>query len=261
MSRQLVELSGPALASTLTADSVLVLPTGAIEHHGPHLPLATDAITAERVGTAVVERAAETGVDAWILPTLSYTKSDEHHWAPGTMWLRTETLMDTLVDLGNSLVNTPARRLLFFNGHGGNTALLQVAMRELRRRFRLHTFFTSVRASGQDEAAPDEFGFGIHGGHSETSLMMHLRPDLVDLTQARRAVPEHLRQTPMIGFHSSPVTFGWLSDDFGSDGVIGDPTEANAAHGAVLYEQAVTQGAEALAQVARFQPQPTQDAL
>lgn len=252
MSRRLVELSGPAVSSRLTEDSVLVLPTGAVEHHGAHLPLATDAIMAEEVGGAVVERAVATRVDAWVLPTLTYTKSDEHHWAPGTMWLRAETLMETLVDLGNSLTSTPAKKLVFFNGHGGNTALLQVAMRELRRRFGLETFFTSVRAPVKDDAAVDEQGFGIHGGHSETSLMMHLRPDLVDLTQARRAVPEKLLRTPMIGFHSTPVTFGWLSNDFGPEGIIGDPTGANAAHGAELYEAAVAQGAEALGQVAQF---------
>ena len=91
MSRLLAELSGPAVASTLTSDSVIVVPIGAVEHHGAHLPLITDALLAESIASAAVERGASAGLDLWQLPTLSYGKSDEHYWAPGTMWLRWET--------------------------------------------------------------------------------------------------------------------------------------------------------------------------
>ncbi|MET1005972.1 MAG: creatininase family protein, partial [Propionibacteriaceae bacterium] len=138
--RKLVELSGTAVSETLTSESVIIIPTGAVEHHGPHLPLVTDALLAEALATAAVDAGVEEGLDLWILPTLTYTKSDEHFWAPGTMWLRYETLMSTLVDLGRSVAATPARRLVFMNGHGGNSALLQVANRELRRQFGLATF-------------------------------------------------------------------------------------------------------------------------
>lgn len=257
MSRLLEELSGPAVARTLTADSVLVLPTGAIEHHGDHLPLATDRIMAEAVATAAVERAVAGGVDAWLLHPLAYTKSDEHSWAPGTMWLSGETLMATLVDLGRSVATTPARRLVFLNGHGGNVALLQVALRELRRRFGLQTFLMGFPVpAGDGEAGPDELGYGIHGGHGETSLMLHLRPDLVDLRRAERRVPDHLGAYPRIGFHSKPVIMGWLSNDFHPDGVIGDPTGANAAHGAAIFEAAVEESTRSLEEIARFDPAP-----
>jgi len=253
VNRRLDERSGPWVAEHLTADSVVVVPTGAIEHHGPHLPLATDRIMAEAVAAAAVERAAAAGVDAWLLPSLAYTKSDEHAWAPGTMWLSAETFHATLVDLGRSIAATPARRVVFLNGHGGNVAPLGVALRELRRRFGLQTFFTGIRVPpGDGDEGGDELGMGIHGGHGETSLLLHLRPDLVDLAAAERAVPEHLLDTPMIGFAGTPVTFGWLSDDFGSGGVIGDPTRANAAHGAALFEASVDQAARALGEVARF---------
>ncbi|BDZ63812.1 creatininase family protein [Agromyces mangrovi Wang et al. 2018] len=145
MSRRLDERSGPWVAEHLTADSMVVVPTGAIEHHGPHLPLATDRIMAEAVAAAAVERAAAAGVDAWLLPSLAYTKSDEHAWAAGTMWLSAETFHATLVDLGRSIAATPARRVVFLNGHGGNVAPLGVALRELRRRFGLQTFLTGIR--------------------------------------------------------------------------------------------------------------------
>lgn len=256
--RRLAELSGPAATAALHADSIIVLPTGAIEHHGAYLPLNTDYLLADSIANAAVERAAVAGTDVWILPTLAYTKSDEHSWASGTMWLTWDTMMQTIVDIGNSIAATPATKIAFFNGHGGNLALLQVACRELRRRFGLQTFLLGPivpSMNGTDGDGPDELGLGIHGGHSETSLIMHLRPDLVEVTAARRAVPEHLADFEQIGF-GKPVSFGWMSNDFGPDGVLGDPTEANAAYGAELFEHSVAEAVKAFAEIARFDPAP-----
>lgn len=255
MSRRLVELSGPALATTLTADSIVVLPTGSIEHHGPHLPLATDLIMAEVLAEQIVEAAVADGLDAWLLPSIAYAKSDEHAWAPGTVWIDAHTLLDTLVAIGRSIANTPARTIVFYNGHGGNVALLQVALRELRVRFGLRTFFLNVSVP----AGETELGFGIHGGHGETSLALHLRPDLVDLSLATDATPAHLARYERIGFAGAPVQFGWTSDDFGTGGVIGDPTGATAEAGAELAAQLVADGVASLAEIAVFDPHPEGD--
>ncbi|MCU1578406.1 MAG: creatinine amidohydrolase [Rhodoglobus sp.] len=252
-SREWAELSGPALASTLTEDSIIVLPTGAIEHHGPHLPLKTDLLTADLVGHLVVDAAVAAGLDVWILPPLAFTKSNEHHWAPGTVWLGWETLMRTVMDIGRSVANTPAKTLVFYNGHGGNIALLQVALRELHVEFGLRTFLMGApMPAGDGVNGPDELGFGIHGGHSETSVIMHLRPDLVDLSLASRAVPDHLADFELVKFNGGAVSFGWQSNDFGPSGVIGDPTGASAAAGAVFVENAVTHGVAALTEISRF---------
>jgi creatinine amidohydrolase len=251
MTRRLVELSGTAAEKALSADSVIVLPTGAIEFHGPHLPLMTDYLIADRVANASVERAAAEGQDVWILPTLAYTKSDEHHWAPGTMWISWDTLMQTVVELGNSIAATPATKLVFFNGHGGNLALLQVACRELRRRFGLQTFLMGATVPAGSHDGPEELGLGIHAGHAETSLVLHLRPELVDLELAERSVPEHLAGFEHIGFKKR-VTFGWLSNDFGTNGTLGDPTGATAAYGKTLFDAAVDESVAAFAEIARF---------
>ena len=253
-SRRLAELSGPATLTALGPDSVIVLPTGAIEHHGPHLPLLTDALIAESVATAAVERAAAAGMDVWQLPTLTYTKSDEHAWASGTMWLSWETLMATLVDLGRSVATTPARRLVFMNGHGGNTALLGVALRELRRRFGLLTFAmpAGVQVAGAGGDEPDDHGLGIHAGFGETSLVLHLRPDLVDLSLARRSVPEHIGALRYLGYHSTPAQFGWTSEDSDPSGVIGDPTGATAERGAEIFEASVERAVAILGEIATF---------
>lgn len=257
--RRLVELSGPAAAAALQADSVIVLPTGAIEHHGPHLPLNTDYLLAEVIGNAAVEQAARDGVDVWILPTLAYTKSDEHHWAAGTMWLTLETMLQTVLDLGRAVSATAATKLVFLNGHGGNTALLQVATREIRRQFGLQTFSMpalAMNADAPNDEGASERGLGIHGGAAETSIILHLRPELVDLSLAQRCVPDHIADLRYLGFSGRPVTFGWLSNDFGPNGVIGDPTQATEAYGKSLYEFSVRQAVESLKEIAVFDPDP-----
>ncbi len=244
------DLTWPEIA-VLPPDTVAVLPLGAIEQHGPHLPVSTDYVAATEAAAAAVAAAA---VPVVLLPGLAYTKSDEHHTFPGTIWLSWDTLMRTLVDIGRSLQTSGITRLLFVNGHGGNSALGQVAGRELRRRFGLRTFFAhlSVPADqGGRGSAPSEFGMGVHGGHGETSLMLHLRPELVHLDRASSRVPLALREYEHIGF-GKPVSFGWTSDDFGPDGHIGDPTGATAEDGKVFFEAAVARLAEVIAEAYRF---------
>jgi creatinine amidohydrolase len=251
-----IEQTGPELGG-LDPDTVLVLPLGSIEQHGPHLPVSTDYTVADSVAAAVVPAAVAQGTNALLLPTLAYTKSDEHAWSPGTIWLSWDTLMRTLVDIGRSLAKTPARRLVLLNAHGGNSALLQVASRELRREFGLRTFVAhpALPASmGGASADNPEKGLGVHGGHSETSIMLHLRPDLVHMEHAKRWVPDALADHYQhIGF-GKPVSFGWLSDDFNSDGVLGDASTATAEYGKQVFERAVATLTEVLAEAQRFLP-------
>jgi creatinine amidohydrolase len=245
VTRLLAELAGPSLATTLTADSIVVLPVGSIEHHGPHLPLATDLIMADELSRRIVDASPQ---DAWLLPPLAFTKSDEHDWAPGTVWIGWETLMRTVVEVGQSVAHTPAQTLVFYNGHGGNIALLQVALREVRRLTGLRTFLMNASIPAGDT----ENGFGIHGGHGETSMIMALRPELVDPTGVERWVPDHLADLEHVRFNGGSVHFGWLSDDFGPSGVIGDPTGANAADGQALIRASVDSGVAALDEIAGF---------
>jgi len=162
--------------------------------------------------------------------------------------------MATLVDIGRSLATSGISRVLFVNGHGGNSALGQVACREIRIKFGLRTFFAhlSVPADqGGRTSAESEHGMGVHGGHGETSLMLHLRPDVVRMELARPNVPTALREFRHIGF-GKPVSFGWTSDDFGPDGHIGDPTGATAEHGKHFVETAVPHLAEVIVEAHRF---------
>lgn len=249
------ELSSPATSSVLSESSIVVLPVGAIEAHGSHLPLSTDALIAEASASAAVARSSAAGVDVWQLPLVSITKSDEHAWASGTLWLEPETMLHMMGDIGRSVMATPARTLVFLNGHGGNVAILTVALRDLRRRFGLRTFLLPAPNISLPTGAmglPDEGGMGLHGGFVETSLVMHLRPDLVDASQFARSVPDELEPFRHVGFAGRPVAFGWLSDDFGASGVIGDPTGANAPAGAELFAGWLDFATEALDEIRRF---------
>ncbi len=250
--RLLAHLRAPEVLSRLSSRSIVVQPLGAIEQHGPHLPLHTDLLVAEAVATAAVARVGDE-VDAWLLPALAYTKSDEHAWAPGTVWLSAATMLAVLDDIGRCVAMTPAERLVFLNGHGGNSALLNVANRELRRNHGLLTFLAhpGVPPDQGGVSAPDELGMGVHGGTDETSLVLHLAPELVDMSQAARHVPEHLAGNRYVRF-GGPVSFGWLSDDFGDSGVIGDPVPATAERGAALFAAAVDAFCDALREISTF---------
>jgi creatinine amidohydrolase len=248
----LADLRGPEIARRLTDRSIVVQPLGAIEQHGPHLPLSTDSVVATAVAEAALDRyGAE--VDAWLLPTLQFTKSNEHAWSPGTIWLSATTLLAVLDDIGRCVATTPAKRIVFLNGHGGNSALLNVAARELRLAHGLMTFVAhpGMPADQGGSSPVEELGMGVHGGTDETSIMLHLAPELVRLELGERRVPEKLAANKYVRF-GGRVSFGWLSNDFFPDGYIGDPTPATAERGAQLFEGAVQGFGEALREIAAF---------
>lgn len=252
MTRRLAELCAPEIAERVTSTSIVIQPIGAIEQHGPHLPLNTDLVIAQSIVDAVVDQFGDE-LDLWALPALAYGKSNEHAWCPGTVWLGPETLLSVLDDVGRSVATLPSRKLAFVNGHGGNSALLQVALRELRLAHGLQTFLLHPHVP-PDQGGPStevELGMGIHGGLGETSMVLHLRPELVAMERAARRIPEHLAGNRYVRF-GGPVAFGWTSDDFGPTGVIGDPTGATAERGKAAFEAAVTTMGAAFAEVARF---------
>jgi len=253
-SRHFAELRAPEVDDLLNAHSLLVQPVGAVEQHGPHLPLNCDLLIAQAVAEATVKARGEE-LDLWLLPPLAYSKSNEHAWAAGTMWLSAQTLLAVLDDIGRSAATTPSRRLAFVNGHGGNSALLQVACRDIRIAHDLRTFLLHPGVPpDQGGASPaGELGMGVHGGTDETSLMLHLRPDLVEMDYAERNVPEHLAENRFVRF-GGPVSFGWTAADFGPSGIIGDPTAATAERGEALFDGMVTALGDALAEVVAFAP-------
>jgi creatinine amidohydrolase len=255
VTRLWAELRAPEFAA-LAAETIAILPVGSAEQHGPHLPLNTDFVVADSLARDVVAGYGDE-LGLLLLPSLAVSKSNEHAWSPGTLWLSAATLLAVLDDIARCVATTPARKLVFLNGHGGNSALLQVASRDVRLAHGLRTFVMhpSVPPDQGGTSPAAELGMGIHAGLEETSVMLHLRPDLVRLELGQRSVPEHLASFERVGF-GKPVSFGWLSDDFGTDGSLGDPTGATAEHGRRRYAAMITTAAQSLAEIARFDPRP-----
>ena len=236
------ELRGGALQD-LSAGSVAVLPVGATEHHGPHLPFGTDALILDGVLRAAAALGAtdRSQPETWavVLPVQRIGWSVEHGDWPGTLSLGPDRLAGDWVELGGWVARAGFRRLLILNGHGGNAPVAAVTTMRLRSE---HGLLAAV-AHWQDLAGPADRGLtrDWHGGHVETSVMLHLRPDLVDMHAAKPAPTRPLSGLPMPSLPpDGPAPWAWMSSDLDASGVIGDPSAASAALGAEIVARAAS---------------------
>src|SRR5471030_1099058 len=137
-SRSIGELTSPEIAKRLNASSILCLPLGSIEQHGPHLPLNTDVVLAEEFTRRIIARWGE-ALDLWQLPALAISLAREHEWAPGTMSLSIQGMTAFMRDLGREIARAlPVRNLVIINGHGGNRGILEALTQDLRADFGLN---------------------------------------------------------------------------------------------------------------------------
>lgn len=226
--------------ATLDPDrTVALLPVGATEQHGPHLPLSTDSVLAESMA-----RLAATAATApvLVLPTVTVAKSDEHIGFPGTLTLDGPTLLAVLEQIGASVARAGVRRLVCLNAHGGNVPVLHLLARSLRLRHDMLVATAGWVSMGfPDGAVPaPEQTEGIHGGLVETAAMLHFRPDLVDMTQARyfRPASADIAQRNQVLRMLGPVGLGWRAEDLHPDGAAGDARGATAELGARLADHA-----------------------
>lgn len=249
------DLTAAAFAE-LPDDLVVVLPIGAIEQHGPHLPLSVDRDLVD----AVVSKTWPQLTDAQnvlVLPTLAVTKSGEHAKHPGTLALSAETLLATLREIGASVAKAGLSRLVLLNGHGGNNAVLEIAVRDLRIEHEMTVAHCSWFgfADYADLFDADELPHDIHGGDIETSAMLAARPDLVNMDLAedfRSASAEWEQKFKFIGLTGQPARPGWIADDLNPDGACGNAAAATAEKGEHLLQTAATNFALFLAEFAEF---------
>ena len=142
-SRLIGELTFLQIPNLLRKTSILCLPIGSIEQHGPHLPLNTDVVLAEALTKSIVARWGEI-LDLWQLPTISISLAREHEWAPGTLSLSVHGITALLRDLGREIARAlPARNLAVVNGHGGNKGVLEAVAQDLRADFSLNVCILS----------------------------------------------------------------------------------------------------------------------
>lgn len=235
--------------------TLLVLPTAAIEQHGHHLPLATDTLINNLLLGRALARLPQ-GASVYALPPVHYGKSNEHIGFPGTLSVTASTFMAVLRDLGASISSAGFRKLVLYNTHGGNTALIDVMARDLRAEFKLRTF--ALHGSGGvkfEGLAPQERAYGFHAGEVETAYLLASVPELVDRSAYTTNYIANIANPALLLPENAPATFAWLTSDIALSGVLGDPRPATAENGARWLEEAATRLAAALQAMLNF-PEP-----
>jgi creatinine amidohydrolase len=236
------------------ANTVIVLPAGSIEQHGPHLPCAVDSIIAAGVVGHALARLPATGsgaVPAYALPPITYGKSCEHLHFTGTVTIDGATLQKTVEDIGESVYRMGFRKLLIVNAHGGQPQIMEMAARELRLRHGDYIvvphFAWRVPHAAAKFLSDTERKLAMHAGHAETALMMALAPHTVRMEHAVANTPP-VFPSAMLSPDGRPPC-AWTARDFGESGVIGDPLPARPEHGQAILDSLATSWAQAITEL------------
>jgi creatinine amidohydrolase len=231
-------------------NTVIVLPTGATEQHGPHLPCAVDSIIcAGVVGHALAK--LPKAIPAYAMAPITYGKSEEHLHFPGTITLTGETLLATMIEIGESVYRAGFRKLLIVNGHGGQPQIMEIMAREMRLRHGdyivvpQHTWRLPHVAGRY--MADREKKLAMHAGHAETAIMLALAPDTVHMERAVTNYPPEF-PSKLLSPDGRPAC-AWTARDFGPSGIIGDPLPATREQGEAILESLATSWAQAITEL------------
>lgn len=215
-----------------------LLPIGATEQHGPHLPVGTDSLILQGVLKKVIEQ-LELDVPLLVLPQLFYGKSIEHTDFAGTITLSIHTLLYLLGDIVSSLARHNFRNIIFLNSHGGNADILDSYLQDLRKLYEANVYAIHLWSPG-GIMEPARLHFKdipnrqMHAEAVETSLMYHWYNQLVKVDEIAEEQPlseeglEHLRRL------EGKVRWGWAAEDLSGNGVLGDPHLASAEAGEAI---------------------------
>lgn len=227
------------------ASTVAVLPMAAIEQHGPHLPLSTDAIICQGILDQAVSGTTSLRGPVIILPMQAIGDSLEHTDFQGTLSHGADTLTEIIFQLGASVYRAGIRKLLIFNSHGGQSQVIDIAALRLRQAFQMfvaksHSFRLGV-PDGVFEV--DELAHGLHGGAVETSMMLHLAPDLVrlDAVETFRSIGHTMAQDHHhLGPEGRHASFAWMAQDLNPAGSVGNAAVADAGKGLLVVNHAAS---------------------
>ncbi|BAY07066.1 creatininase family protein [Calothrix sp. NIES-2098] len=235
---------------------VIIQPVGAIEQHGPHLPLIVDAA----IGVGVLGKALaklDSSIPAYALPSINYGKSNEHWHFPGTITLSTETLTATIMEVGDSIYRAGFRKLVLMNSHGGQPQVMQMAARDLHVKygdFSVFPLFTwRVPNITKELLTPKEAKLGMHAGDAETSIMLALLPEQVKLDKAVAEYPPEQSQSTLLSWEGQ-LPVAWVTRDISKSGVIGDATTATKEKGDRILESVSDGWVQVIHDIYHFQP-------
>lgn len=248
-------MSEAEIQSSDTSDWIAVLPLGAHEQHGPHLPFETDTIIAKGMACAVAERLPE-NLPVTFLQAEPIGYSIEHMDFEGSKTFSFDEAVNRWIGIGEKLAAQGIRKMMILNAHGGNSPLMTIVATELRVRFNMlcvATSWTRFIVAG-DVVNHEEKAYGIHGGDIETSVVLALAPQTVDMDKAENFsnYQETLSQENKHLRAYGPHAFGWKAQDLNVLGVNGDASSATTAKGEALIMQAANGLAELLEEIHRF---------
>lgn len=238
---------------------VIIQPIGAIEQHGPHLPIAVDsAISLGVLGKTLSK--LERNIPAYALPCLYYGKSNEHDGFPGTITLKAETLLSVIKEMAASIYQAGFRKLVLMNSHGGQPQIMEIAARDLHQEhpdFAVFPLFTwRVPNIAGELLTPQELTYGIHAGDAETSIMLALLPERVRMEKAVKEYPSPLPQDSLLSMEGK-LPFAWLTRELTKTGVMGDATVATFEKGEQILNSVADGWVQVIKDIYNFQ-QPKQ---
>ncbi|MGB5769960.1 MAG: creatininase family protein [Crocosphaera sp.] len=233
---------------------VIVQPVGAIEQHGPHLPIIVDATISMGVLGKALEKLGS-DVPAYALPCLYYGKSNEHWHFPGTITLNGTTLLSVITEVAESLYRSGFRKLVLMNSHGGQPQIMEIVARDLHQQyqdFSVFPLFTwRVPHIAKELLTPQELEYGIHAGDAETSIILSLLPDQVNMSQAVKEYPQELPENSLLSMEGK-LPFAWLTKELSQSGVMGDATAATKEKGDRLLASVSDGWVQVIKDVYRF---------
>jgi creatinine amidohydrolase len=238
------EFTWPEIKEAVADNRVAVLPVGTIEQHGPHLPLLTDVITATEMSRRAVERIA---TEAVLLPSVYYAFNEHHLDFPGTIAVAGDTFINYVSDIGKSLAHHGFRKILLVNGHGSNVPFLDIAARNITNHSAaicaMVPWWSLVPKTLLAEVRESEFPGGMaHGCELETSVLLYLRGDLVQMDKAEKDMPVQRSEFFYWDLQApSPVFFQEFFSRYSRTGTLGDPTKATLDKGRRFTEAVVDQ--------------------
>jgi len=251
------QLTTRDFAALDVAATVAVLPLGATEQHGPHLPLGVDTVLADGIVAAALPL-LPAELPVLFLPTQQIGLSPEHARFAGTLTLSAETVIRMWNEIGAGVARAGVKKLVLFNAHGGHVGAMDIVARELRAAHGLIVYsvswFNLPLGDAGAQFGADEHRFGVHAGDIETSMMLALAPQQVRMGEAKnfRSTSQQRAADYAILGNGKSAKLGWAMEDYNAEGAAGNAAAATAPRGQAVVDAAAQQLALLLAEVSRL---------